>query len=88
MERETFADEEAAAQMNAHFVNIKVDREERPDIDHVYMEAVQLMTRKGGWPLHCVALPDGRPVWGGTYFPKAQWLAGLAALTEVWASDP
>ena len=69
MEHETFEDEEAAAFMNAHFVSIKVDREERPDVDQVYMDAVQLMTRRGGWPLNCVALPDGRPIWG-TYFPQ------------------
>ena len=89
MEHETFEDEEAAAFMNAHFVSIKVDREERPDVDQVYMDAVQLMTRRGGgWPLNCVALPDGRPIWGGTYFPKAQWLAGLNAVLEVWKEDP
>ncbi|MGB1100402.1 MAG: thioredoxin domain-containing protein, partial [Flavobacteriales bacterium] len=88
MEHETFEDEEAATYMNAHFVSIKVDREERPDVDQVYMDAVQLMTRRGGWPLNCVALPDGRPIWGGTYFPKAQWLAGLNAVLEVWKEDP
>ena len=88
MEHETFENEEAAAFMNAHFLCIKVDREERPDVDQVYMDAVQLMTRRGGWPLNCVALPDGRPIWGGTYFPKAQWLAGLNAVLEVWKEDP
>ena len=87
MEHETFSNPEAAAFMNAHFVSIKVDREERPDVDAVYMDAVQLMTRRGGWPLNCVALPDGRPVWGGTYFPRAQWLAGLEAVREVWTED-
>ena len=88
MERETFEDEEAAAFMNAHFLNVKVDREERPDVDQVYMDAVQLMTRRGGWPLNCVALPDGRPIWGGTYFRREQWLAGLNAVREVWEEDP
>ena len=88
MERETFEDEAAAAFMNAHFVSVKVDREERPDVDQVYMDAVQLMTRRGGWPLNCVALPDGRPIWGGTYFRKEQWLAGLNAVLEVWQEDP
>lgn len=88
MEHETFEDEEAAAFMNAHFLNVKVDREERPDIDQVYMDAVQLMTRRGGWPLNCVALPDGRPIWGGTYFRRDQWLAGLNAVREVWEEDP
>jgi uncharacterized protein len=74
MERECFEDEEVARYMNEHFVAIKVDREERPDIDQIYMTAVQLLTERGGWPLNCVALPDGRPIYGGTYFPKAQWL--------------
>ena len=74
MERECFEDEEVARYMNEHFVAIKVDREERPDIDQIYMTAVQLLTERGGWPLNCVALPDGRPIYGGTYFPKVQWL--------------
>ncbi len=80
MEHESFADEEVAGFMNDHFVAIKIDREERPDIDQVYMTAVHLITGAGGWPLNCVALPDGRPVYGGTYFPKAQW---IAMLTQV-----
>ena len=88
MEKETFEDDEAAAFMNAHFLSVKVDREERPDVDQVYMDAVQLMTRRGGWPLNCVALPDGRPIWGGTYFTKANWIAGLNAVLEVWRDDP
>ena len=88
MEHETFEDEGAAAFMNAHFISIKVDREERPDVDQVYMDAVQLMTKRGGWPLNCVALPDGRPIWGGTYFPKERWLAGLNAVLEVWREEP
>ncbi|MDX5325170.1 MAG: thioredoxin domain-containing protein, partial [Bacteroidota bacterium] len=70
MAHESFEDAEVAGFMNEHFVNIKVDREERPDIDQVYMTAVQLMTRQGGWPLNVVTLPDGRPIWGGTYFRK------------------
>src|SRR5205085_3344412 len=73
MERESFEDQETARLMNDHFICIKVDREERPDVDHVYMSAVQLMTGQGGWPLNCFCLPDGKPVYGGTYFPKAQW---------------
>src|SRR5215204_4534188 len=68
MEHQTFEDEAAAKIMNDHFISIKVDREERPDIDHVYMSAVQLMTGQGGWPLNCICLPDGRPIYGGTYF--------------------
>ena len=88
MEHETFEDEGASEFMNAHFVSVKVDREERPDVDQVYMDAVQLMTKRGGWPLNCVALPDGRPIWGGTYFPKERWLAGLNAVLEVWREEP
>ena len=70
MEHESFQDVNVAALMNEHFINIKVDREERPDIDQIYMNAIQLMKQGGGWPLNCIALPDGRPVWGGTYFSK------------------
>ncbi len=77
MEHESFEDEEVAAIMNQNFINIKVDREERPDIDQVYMSAVQLMTGSGGWPLNCIALPDGRPIWGGTYFQKENWISAL-----------
>ena len=70
MEHESFEDIEVAQVMNGNYINIKVDREERPDVDQVYMNAVQLLTGSGGWPLNIVALPDGRPVWGGTYFKK------------------
>ncbi len=69
MERESFEDEATAAYMNARFVNIKVDREERPDLDSIYMEAVQIMTRHGGWPMSVFLMPDGTPFHGGTYFP-------------------
>ena len=65
MEHESFEDEQVAEVMNKHFVCIKVDREERPDVDQIYMTAVQLMTQRGGWPLNAIALPDGRPIWGG-----------------------
>jgi uncharacterized protein YyaL (SSP411 family) len=88
MERESFEDSTVAATMNAHFVAIKVDREERPDVDQVYMDAVQLMTGSGGWPLNCVALPDGRPIWGGTYFPKDKWIAVLQQLKDLWQNRP
>ena len=75
MEHESFEDEQVAKLMNDYFVCIKVDREERPDIDQVYMTAVQLMTGQGGWPLNCFALPDGRPVFGGTIFRnKNGWM--------------
>ena len=69
MAHESFAHEETAALMNEHFVNIKVDREERPDIDALYMSAVQILTKGGGWPMTVFLLPDGRPFHGGTYFP-------------------
>ena len=69
MERESFEDEAVAARQNELFVSIKVDREERPDVDEIYMEAVQLMHGQGGWPLNVFCLPDGRPFFGGTYFP-------------------
>jgi uncharacterized protein YyaL (SSP411 family) len=70
VERESFEDDETAALMNARFVNIKVDREERPDIDAIYMQAVQAMTGHGGWPMTMFLTPDGTPFYGGTYFPK------------------
>jgi uncharacterized protein YyaL (SSP411 family) len=88
MERECFEDEAIARLMNAHYVCIKVDREERPDVDHVYMTAVQLLTGRGGWPLNCFALPDGRPVYGGTYFPPAQWTQVLTDLHATWEREP
>lgn len=88
MEKESFEDEEVAAFMNKHFVCIKVDREERPDIDQVYMNAVQLMTGSGGWPLNVVTLPDGRPFWGGTYFKKEDWLNVLKELQKVYTENP
>src|SRR3712207_5081091 len=69
MERESFEDEATATLMNENFVNIKVDREERPDIDSIYMSAVQAMTRHGGWPMTVLLTPDGAPFYGGTYFP-------------------
>lgn len=88
MEHECFESEEVAEVMNRYFINIKVDREERPDIDMVYMTAVQLMTGQGGWPLNCFLLPDGRPIYGGTYFPKQQWINILMNLQEVYKNDP
>lgn len=87
MEHETFENEEAARIMNAHFINIKVDREERPDVDAVYMKAVQLMTKRGGWPMNVIALPDGRPVWGGTYFRTEEWMESLEMLASMWQKD-
>lgn len=80
MEYESFEDEEVAKVMNENFICIKVDREERPDVDQVYMDAVQMISGRGGWPLNCFALPDGRPFWGGTYFQKEQWMGILENL--------
>lgn len=87
MEHECFENEEVAELMNKHFICIKVDREERPDVDQVYMTAVQLMTQKGGWPLNCFTLPDGRPIYGGTYFPKDQWMHILRSLEHTFRND-
>jgi len=88
MERESFENDTIAALMNDRFVCIKVDREERPDVDQVYMTAVQLMTGRGGWPLNCFTLPDGRPVYGGTYYPPEQWKQVVQDLAETWKRDP
>ena len=88
MERECFEDEEVAQTMNFHFINIKIDREERPDVDHIYMDALQMMTGQGGWPLNIVALPDGRPFWGATFVKKEQWIRALEQLARLYREDP
>lgn len=88
MAHEVFENEESAAIMNAHFINIKIDREERPDIDQVYMDAIQMLTGRGGWPLNIFALPDGRPFHGGTYFPKKDWDSILNQLNDLWQNKP
>jgi uncharacterized protein YyaL (SSP411 family) len=85
MERESFEDEATAELMNEHFVNIKVDREERPDIDSLYMQAVQALTRSGGWPMSVFLTPDGTPFYGGTYFPPRQY-GGMPAFTQLLTS--
>jgi uncharacterized protein YyaL (SSP411 family) len=85
MERESFEDETTARIMNEHFVNIKVDREERPDIDSIYMSAVQALTRHGGWPMTVFLTPDGAPFYGGTYFPPAP-RGGLPSFQQVLLS--
>jgi uncharacterized protein YyaL (SSP411 family) len=84
MAHESFEDDEAAAAMNAGFVCIKVDREERPDIDAVYMNATIAMTGQGGWPMTCFLTPDGRPFFCGTYYPKDAFLKLLSAVTATW----
>lgn len=86
MAHECFEDTEVAADMNQRFVNVKVDREERPDVDAVYMEAVQAMTGRGGWPMTVFLTPDGKPFYGGTYFPKPSFLQLMAAITDVWTN--
>ena len=93
MERESFEDEATAADLNAGFVAIKVDREERPDLDAIYMDAVQAMTGGGGWPMSVFLTPDGRPFYGGTYFPDQprhgmpSFRQLLARIGEVWRDD-
>lgn len=88
MEHESFEDSTVAKLMNDHFICIKVDREERPDVDQIYMNAVQLMTGSGGWPLNALALPDGRPFFAGTYFPKGDWLKVLNYFIDVRKNKP
>src|SRR5579862_7439632 len=84
MAHESFEDVAVAAVMNDRFVNIKLDREERPDIDAIYMEATQAINGSGGWPMTVFLTPDRRPFYAGTYFPKAQFLQLLDAVTEAW----
>lgn len=87
MEHECFSQSEVAEIMNRLFVCIKVDREERPDVDQVYMGAVQLLNNSGGWPLNCFALPDGLPFWGGTYFRPEQWLDLLSQISNLYTNS-
>ncbi len=84
MEKECFEDEKTAELMNTFFINVKVDREERPDIDMVYMDACQLMTGRGGWPLNVFCLPDGSPIYAGTYFPIDKWQQVLLQIHTLW----
>lgn len=88
MEHESFEDAEVAKLMNEHFICIKVDREERPDVDQVYMTAAQLITGRGGWPLNAMALADGRPFYAGTYFPKDKWMNMLAYFVDLQQKQP
>ncbi|WP_338357224.1 thioredoxin domain-containing protein [Yeosuana marina] len=88
MEHESFEDTLVAQVMNKGFINVKVDREERPDVDQVYMNAIQLMTGHGGWPMNVIALPDGRPIWGGTYFKKEQWISALTQISKLYIEKP
>src|SRR4051794_30145622 len=86
MAHESFEDAEVAAVVNQQYVAIKVDREERPDVDAIYMAATTALTGQGGWPMTCLLTPAGEPFFCGTYFPKAQFLRLLAAVTEGWQS--
>lgn len=88
MEHESFEDVEVAKIMNENFICIKVDREERPDVDQVYMTAAQLITGRGGWPLNAMALADGRPFYAGTYFPKDKWMNMLAYFVDQQQKQP
>ncbi|WP_252729846.1 thioredoxin domain-containing protein [Zobellia uliginosa] len=88
MEDETFENEEVAKVMNENFINIKVDREERPDVDQVYMTALQLISGNGGWPLNVITLPNGKPLYGGTYHTKEQWTKVLTKISELYKNDP
>ncbi len=88
MEKESFQDLEVAKIMNDSFVCIKIDREERPDIDQIYMNAVQLMRQRGGWPLNCIALPNGKPIWGGTYFTKNEWINEIQKVYKLYNEKP
>jgi len=88
MEHESFEDTSVARVMNDFFVSIKVDREERPDIDQIYMDAAYLLTGRGGWPLNVIALPDGRPVYAGTYFRKDDWVKILHYFSDLYKKEP
>ncbi|MBU6341255.1 MAG: DUF255 domain-containing protein, partial [Bacteroidetes bacterium] len=94
MERESFENEDVAAFMNAYFINIKVDREERPDVDAIYMEACQILSGSGGWPLNCFLTPEGKPFYAGTYYPpraaynKPGWFQLLQHLHKIWTTQP
>ncbi len=87
MERESFEDEAVAQLMNEHFVCIKVDREERPDVDQVYMDAIQAMGLQGGWPLNAFLTPNKKPFYGGTYFPKQNWMQLLQSITTAFRDN-
>ena len=90
MERESFENEEVASYMNEHFICIKVDREEHPDVDHLYMDAVQAISGSGGWPLNAFVTPDRLPFYGGTYYPprpafnRPSWIQILQRMNEIW----
>ena len=84
MAHESFENADVAAVMNSLFVNVKVDREERPDVDAVYMDAVQALTGRGGWPMTVFLSPDGHPFFGGTYYPRESFVRLLHAVDDAW----
>jgi uncharacterized protein len=88
MEHESFENEEVARVMNENFICIKVDREERPDVDQVYMNAAYLINGNGGWPLNALALPDGKPFFAGTYYPKENWIKLLEYFAAIYKTEP
>ena len=88
MEEETFSNEEVAKLMNENFINIKVDREERPDVDQIYMTAAQLINGSGGWPLNAITLPNGKPLYVGTYHTKEQWSKVLSKINKLYQDNP
>jgi hypothetical protein len=87
MAHDSFERDDVAAVMNAHFVNVKVDREERPDVDAVYMQATTALTGQGGWPMTCLLTPDGAPFFAGTFFPRAQFLQLLRSAAQAWSEQ-
>ena len=87
MEKESFMDTAVARIMNENFVSIKIDREERPDIDQIYLQAAQLVSGNSGWPLNAFALPDGKPFYAATYFPKEQWIQLLRQVIKAYKQD-
>jgi len=88
MEKESFETEEVARVLNKYFISIKLDREERPDVDNIYMKALHMMGRRGGWPMSMFLTPDKNPIWGGTYFPKKRFIDILRSLGTQWEKDP
>jgi uncharacterized protein YyaL (SSP411 family) len=87
MAHDSFEHDDVAAVMNEHFVSIKVDREERPDIDAIYMDATTALTGQGGWPMTCLLTPEGSPFFAGTFFPRAQFVALLRSVAQAWQRD-
>ena len=87
MEHESFENEAVARVMNENYICIKVDREERPDVDQIYMNAAYLINGNGGWPLNAFAMPDGKPFFAGTYFPKDNWIQLLTYFADIYKNE-